>query len=444
MNEVIEYRNYAEYKQELDTELKKTAEGFVRIGYLLKVARDTRILAESGYQNVVEFAKAEYGIDKTQVSRFMNINDKFSEGGYAPELKAEYQGFGYAKLSIMLSLPDEVNEVLTPDLSKSEIQQLKEDVDEEKKTTDIEVMLEEKDSVQQSLDTNLEKTMYQLGKDAPEIYKKLWISAVKNGETGKHFIENLIPNEQAVYTVRIPGVGAHMLAITENSDDVKLLNLRDASRNEMYSKEDIENAFGKISHVAGTWRESWEKEYGEKLPEEKGKVAPVQPKSAPRKESKVISTIKKKDDVQQAAEPPKEQTLHDVDPKIPKPDPKNTEENVTDPVINDSETNKNVVNSQENVSKPEENVSEQGENVPEEQIPGQDDIMNHPEYLPEKKTDKQIIEDAKRTVEAIRLTINDWEYTIPQGMLAAILDRVEYLKETLQELVKGDANEDDV
>ena len=456
MNEVIEYRNYAEYKQELDTELKKTAEGFVRIGYLLKVARDTRILAESGYQNVVEFAKAEYGIDKTQVSRFMNINDKFSEGGYAPELKAEYQGFGYAKLSIMLSLkakgllsvmlslPDEVNEVLTPDLSKSEIQQLKEDVDEEKKTTDIEVMLEEKDSVQQSLDTNLEKTMYQLGKDAPEIYKKLWISAVKNGETGKHFIENLIPNEQAVYTVRIPGVGAHMLAITENSDEVKLLNLRDASRNEMYSKEDIENAFGKISHVAGTWRESWEKEYGEKLPEEKGKVAPVQPKSAPRKESKVISTIKKKDDVQQAAEPPKEQTLHDVDPKIPKPDPKNTEENVTDPVINDSETNKYVVNSQENVSKPEENVSEQGENVPEEQIPGQDDIMNHPEYLPEKKTDKQIIEDAKRTVEAIRLTINDWEYTIPQGMLAAILDRVEYLKETLQELVKGDANEDDV
>ena len=135
------------------------------------MARDTRILAESGYQNVVEFAKAEYGIDKTQVSRFMNINDKFSEGGYAPELKAEYQGFGYAKLSIMLSPPDEVNEVLTPDLSKSEIQQLKEDVDEEKKTTDIEVMLEEKDSVQEALDTNLEKTMYQLGKDAPEIYK---------------------------------------------------------------------------------------------------------------------------------------------------------------------------------------------------------------------------------------------------------------------------------
>ena len=141
--------------------------------------------------------------------------------------------------------------------------------------------------------------------------------------------------------------------------------------------------------------------------------------------------------MQQAAEPPKEQTLHDVNPEIPKPDPKNTEENVTESVINDSETNKNVVNLPENVSKPE-------ESVPEEQIPGQDDIMNHPEYLPEKKTEKQIIEDAKRTVEAIRLTLNDWEYTISQGMLATILDRVEYLKDTLQELVKGDADEDDV
>ena len=150
MEQVIGYRSYQEYKQELDTELKKTAEGFVRIGYLLKVARDTSILAESQYDNVVDFARAEYGLDKTQVSRFMNINDKFSEGGYAPELKAEYQGFGYAKLSIMLLLPEDVNNVLTPDYSKAEIQQIKDEVDEEKKTTDIEVMLEEKDSVQQS------------------------------------------------------------------------------------------------------------------------------------------------------------------------------------------------------------------------------------------------------------------------------------------------------
>ena len=435
MEQVIEYRSYQEYKQELDTELKKTAEGFVRIGYLLKVARDTSILAESQYDNVVDFARAEYGIDKTMVSRFIRINDKFSQGGYAPELKEEYQGFGYAKLSIMLSLPDSVNEELTPDFSKSEVQQVKDEVDEEKKTTDIEVLLEEKDSVQQSFNTNLEKAVYQLGKDAPEVYKRLWESAVKNGESGKRFIENLIPDEKAMYIVRIPGAGRCMVSMKAEEDTVKLINIRDSSANETYTKQELEDAFKKILLGANTWGNAWENLYSEKLPAEKNAaVAPVQPKAAPRKESKVIVPKKPEKSVQNitesvsksdetvsetAQEEKKEMTLNDLNPEIPAPDPKPIEEDV-----------------------PEEKPDVQQDTN--EQIPGQDEIENHPEYMPEKKTDQQIIEDAKRTIEAIRLTLNDWEYTIPQGMLATILDSIEYLKDTLQELVKGDANEDDV
>ena len=428
MEQVIGYRSYQEYKQELDTELKKTAEGFVRIGYLLKVARDTSILAESQYDNVVDFARAEYGLDKTQVSRFMNINDKFSEGGYAPELKAEYQGFGYAKLSIMLLLPEDVNNVLTPDYSKAEIQQIKDEVDEEKKTTDIEVILEEKDSVQQSFDTNIEKAVYQLGKDAPEVYKRLWESSVKNGESGKRFIENLIPDEKAMYIVRIPGAGRCMLSMKAEEDAVKLINIRDSSANETYTKQELEDALKKMMPDTDTWGKAWQSLYGEKLPAEKNAaVAPVQSKAAPRKESKVIvpkkpepekSVPESKENVSKTVQKP-EMTLNDVNPKIPAPDPKPVEEDV-----------------------PEEKPDVQQDTN--EQIPGQDEIENHPEYMPEKKTEKQIIEDAKRTVEAIRLTLNDWEYTIPQGMIATILDRVEYLKDTLQELVKGDADEDDV
>ena len=442
MEQVIEYRSYQEYKQELDTELKKTAEGFVRIGYLLKVARDTSILAESQYDNVVDFARAEYGIDKTQVSRFIHINDKFSKGGYAPELKEEYQGFGYAKLSIMLSLPDSVNEELTPDFSKAEIKQIKDVVDEEKKTTDIEVMLERKDEVQQTLDNNLEKVVFQLGKDNPKIYKELWEAVKKESETGKYFIRHLIPNGKAVYTVRIPGTGSHMLAITEESEDVKLLNLRDASQNEKYNKEDVEKAFGKIFFNTGTWKESWEKEYGEILPAEKNAaVAPVQSKAAPRKESKVIVTKKSepeksvqnipesvsktqesvpesKENVSKTVQKP-EMTLNDVNPEIPAPDPKPVEEDV-----------------------PEEKPDVQQDTN--EQIPGQDEIENHPEYMPEKKTDQQIIEDAKRTIDTIRVSLSGWEYTIPKNTLTAVLERVDYLKETLQELMKGEADESNV
>ena len=63
MNEVLYTKTFSEWQQELDTELVRSAESFVKIGYLLKVARDTDILANTGYANVVEFAKARYGLD---------------------------------------------------------------------------------------------------------------------------------------------------------------------------------------------------------------------------------------------------------------------------------------------------------------------------------------------------------------------------------------------
>ena len=106
-----EYGSYQEYKEAVDTELQKSAEGFVRIGYLLKVARDTDILKESGYGSVNEFAEAEYSLDKSQVSRFIRINDEYSEGGYSDRLQTKYRNFGYAKLAIMLTLPAAVNEI---------------------------------------------------------------------------------------------------------------------------------------------------------------------------------------------------------------------------------------------------------------------------------------------------------------------------------------------
>ncbi len=70
---------YRELKVAMDSEMSKAAESFVRIGYLFKMARDTDVLQESGYTSYLEFAQKEYGMDKSQVSRFINIHTKFSE-----------------------------------------------------------------------------------------------------------------------------------------------------------------------------------------------------------------------------------------------------------------------------------------------------------------------------------------------------------------------------
>ena len=243
--ELMEYtKTYQEYKQELDAVLTRTAEDFVQIGYLLKVARDTNILAESGYATVTDFAKAEYGIDKTQVSRFISINDRFSEDGYSDHLLTSYKGFGYAKLTLMLQIPDEINEVLPPTLSKAEIQDIKDEVDAESKVTDIEVEIEKAEAAAVTdkpmlppEGSPLERNLWQLGKEQEDLFRKLWMVCFMETASGNRnnaeIIDVLIPQGDAVYTVRIPGERRTQIIV--NSDGATIVNLKTLERSKYLS-----------------------------------------------------------------------------------------------------------------------------------------------------------------------------------------------------------------
>lgn len=202
---------YEEFKTELDTELSKSAEGFVRIGYLLKLARDTDVLA-GRYSSVTEFAQAEYGIDKTTVSRWMRINDKFSECGYSDQLLEQYRGFGYAKLSLMLQIPDAINETLTPAYSKADIQQIKEDVDTEKQVSDIEVMIDEMEHPQ----TDDRLLAFVKAIDMPD----------KWDDENYTAIELLAPQGDGYVSARVPGLGKLGMTIMDGKDEVTLTNIR--------------------------------------------------------------------------------------------------------------------------------------------------------------------------------------------------------------------------
>lgn len=293
MEEITYQKSYQEYKAELDGELQKTAEGFVRIGYLLKVARDTNILAESGYQTVTEFAEAEYNLNKTQVSRFISINDRFSEEGYSDRLKDSYKDFGYAKLTIMLQLPEAMTEELSPDYSKAEIQELKEEMDEEKKISDIELAIEKADAEEQRIlppeeGSMLRKAVWQLGKEQQEIYRKVW-KAFEEGDRSR-VKDILAPQGDAIYMMRIQGTGRLMLSIS--GEAVSITEVRSQNK-ERFSVEDIISELERICPVAGMdVKEAYRSVYGEDLEpqeqkEKKEEVAPVQPIKEKRKESKV-------------------------------------------------------------------------------------------------------------------------------------------------------------
>lgn len=283
MEQITAYKSYQEYKHELDAELTKTAEGFVRIGYLLKVARDTDILQESGYANVVDFAKAEYGIDKTQVSRFIHINDKFSEGGYSDHLLPQYQGFGYAKLSLMMLLPDEINEELSPDYSKTDIQAIKDEVDAEGRISDIEVMLEEKDPAEKDLSL-ITQVVRRTLEENPEVFRDIHkaFQERKNVED----LQNILgPNGDKVYNTRIPGTGRMMLIIKDKSPDVILINMRQNNEKTYFPWPEILQVISWLIKTELPVEDAWRQQYDTDFPLKKAQVAPVQPK---RKESRVV------------------------------------------------------------------------------------------------------------------------------------------------------------
>lgn len=276
-------KTFSEWQQELDTELVKSAESFVKIGYLLKVARDTDILANSGYGNVVEFAKARYGLDKTQVSRFIHINDRFSEDGNSAELQDRYKGMGYAKLTIMLQLPDEINEEISTDFSKSEIEDIKKEIDEENKISDIEVWMEGTQEEAEKYN-ELGQVMYQLLHDMPELFIKIAQSSIETEE----LMNVLAPSGEMIYSVRIPGTGRLMLSIKVNTGRITITNVRSMEKTE-WNTEDLADFVVDIFSRADTEdpAKAWTSIYEEEYPK-KAEIAPVQQeKPVQRKEKKV-------------------------------------------------------------------------------------------------------------------------------------------------------------
>lgn len=129
---------WMEWKEGIRRKLQETAGNFVYIGYCLRKLRDSGDLYEQEEcEDIFEFAKKEYGLDKSTVSRFIAINEKYSEGGYSMELQEKYRGFGQSQLVEMLSLPDAECELITEQTTVKEIRELKKFAKEEQELMNL-------------------------------------------------------------------------------------------------------------------------------------------------------------------------------------------------------------------------------------------------------------------------------------------------------------------
>lgn len=279
MEELKNIENYEQFKQALDTELANQAAGFVRTGYLLKKARDTDILAASGYSTVAEFAKAEYGLSKDIVSRYIAINDRYSEGGYSDRLQDKYEGYGVAKLQDMLTLPIEVVDLISPEMTRKEIAEVKAEVREEEAISPVEVAIEGEDVQQADMDLS-QKAIFQYAKDNPEIFKKL----LKWKETGdSEELESILaPSGIAVLASRPQGIGKVFTSFKGEGQPVDILAVRSNEKQTLSMDEYAAKVRAVFAPIADM------------------EVAPVQPENVPEKPENVpkksenVSEIPKK------------------------------------------------------------------------------------------------------------------------------------------------------
>lgn len=397
MEELKTIGTYQEFKKALDTELYNQAEGFVRTGYLLKVARDTDILRESGYATVAEFAHAEYGLTKDVVSRYIAINDRYSEGGYSDRLQTQYQGYGVAKLQDMLTLPDAIIEVMSPEMTRKDIQEVKREYKEEEANPMASLM--ETPKVEQQDMSILQQAIHQHLHDNRAEFTKGFDVAMR-AETEKEeavngILDAFAPSGVGIKTVRIQGIGRVMISFRGKDAEVEALNVRTQER-KSYTWQQLIDELRAVFMVAAeeSGAEAWERIYGEEYEEKKEEVAPVQPSEQIVEPAAVVEEDAEEDSEEEDGEgipmgtasladivtgnvpkpTPEEiaeaektikvvaepQTLHDIQPDIPKPAPAE--------VVVEEETEENT-------------KEEPGE---EQQVPGQTSIENDfTEMMPE-------------------------------------------------------------
>lgn len=435
------YSSYGEYKELLDRELKTNAESFVRIGYMLKVARDTNVLADSGYKTVADFAQAEYGLTKDIVSRYIAINDRYSENGYSEQLKAQYTDFGVAKLQEMLTLPDSIIAEIEPTLTRKEIQEIKKEIAEEEKITPLEVIAEaaEPQNVRdESAFTFKQRVWKAYFHEAKEEYrlitKRVLAAPFPNTSELVNLVDVLAPSGAATKFARIPGIGKIMISFKGDDQPITMTNTRDGSK----ESTTIEAIYNDMLVIFDDFTiKKWESVYGEEFepkPEPKEEPKP-EPKPEPKEKPEVAPVQQTEtDDIMPApgswsyTTNPIEGTEEEAAEEKAAEEKAAEEEAITVEFTEKEAVSSLASEEQPQISEEEPKTSE--DQKEDEQIPGQMEITDYEEAIPKV--------EAEEVEELVEIKAEGTEVD-EQRLIMQMLECIQMARRTLAAHVEPDA-----
>lgn len=344
---------YLGLKNEIKTHITTIVKSFVRIGETLCKIDQARAYELDGYKSVVEMAKAEYGMTAGGISRFMGVYRKYCTAG---QLNDGYENYSYAQLVEMMQLPEEDAELIRPETQRESIRELKRfNKDGENDMHQLENWQNptpEEEENKQILGDLLE-AMFKL-ESQRDAFDRI-CAAVRKGTSAEAFSELINPGGNR--TVRS---GRAMAFFYENEVKIKIWSRTVPVK---LTYEDIMEAFRE--KFAGV------------LQEEKGWWAAVY---VPEKEEeKREPTEKPERNTEGAGKTEKRDMDPKIDRKASEPAGKKKEQPSIAPAQKSEKKTESQVKKKPEVAKTEAPSRQQEE----QQIPGQDNVMNHPELLPE-------------------------------------------------------------
>ncbi len=312
---IVKFENYETFKGQFDRCMNATANNFVTIGYLLKQAKETDILKESGYSGMGEFAKTEYGLDESTTSRFIAICERYGNG--EDRLIPEFEPFGYAKLSEMLTLPEHISEALTAEMTREEIREIKQEVKEEQAISPMEVMMEPENK--EDKDTRIEiLVLKEYLRYRPTEFKKIYeLIGTEKQDIYQELADILAPQGLAMLIQRVSGHGKFMIKIDGIKNPVTFIDVR-ANENRVMEWEEFAHH---ISAVFDSFdipaADQFKQIYGEEMKIEEAPVEEKKPeriKSEPKPPKAVEKTEKPSEKTEKTSEIPEESSTPEEKP----------------------------------------------------------------------------------------------------------------------------------
>lgn len=360
--------DYIQSKNEIKQELGGIVKSFVRIGWQLTRIDKSGAYKHDGYNTIAEFARTEYGMNPSGVSRFMKVYEKYSVPGDTPELQEQYKDFKFAQLTEMLQLPEEDRQIFHAEDKREDIRELK-DFNKENENNPMN-LLDWKSA--QSTEDKLKVTIQEFFHEKQGVLNTLYSSEAYQSGNIKEMAQIVNPGDSMSYRK-----GTVFLMFHQEDITVKIFNgeMRNISWDQFFTYTQ------EIFAEAAAGAKTYENYFG--IPEE---THDPTPKEIPKPTPKPVSNLIPKHDVR-------------PEPEIAPTQQPESVENVEKTVDNHEESQKTAVPEKEDSvpGKPKvdfhsetpesqlENIEKSQETAltePEPQIPGQDSIENHPEYMP--------------------------------------------------------------